>query len=54
LPARRPLGGNDPVGTLTKGNRLRINKPDLFYDGSGPGNVFVHNSGETSIPDGLC
>jgi hypothetical protein len=50
MPARRPLGGNAPVETLTKGNRLRVNKPDLFYDGSGSGNVFVHNSCETSIP----
>ncbi len=49
-----PLGGNDPVGNLIKGNRLRDNQPDLFYDGSGSGNVFVHNSCETSIPDGLC
>jgi len=48
------LGGNDPVGNLVTGNRLRDNQPDLFYDGSGSGNVFVHNSCETSIPDGLC
>jgi parallel beta-helix repeat protein len=48
------LGGSDPVGNLVKGNRLRDNQPDLFYDGSGSGNVFVHNSCETSIPDGLC
>jgi parallel beta-helix repeat protein len=47
-------GGNDPVGNLVKANRLRDNQPDLFYDGSGSDNVFVHNSCETSIPDRLC
>jgi parallel beta-helix repeat protein len=47
-------GGNDPVSNLVKGNRLGDNQPDLFYDGSGSGNVFVDNSCETSIPDGLC
>lgn len=47
-------GSNDPVGNLVAGNRLRDNQPDLFYDRSGSDNVFVHNSCETSIPDGLC
>jgi nitrous oxidase accessory protein NosD len=47
-------GGNAPVGNLVEDNRLRDNQPDLFYDGSGSDNVFVHNSCETSIPDGLC
>jgi parallel beta-helix repeat protein len=47
-------GGYDPVGNLVKGNRLGDNQPDLFYDGTGSGNVFVDNSCETSIPDGLC
>jgi parallel beta-helix repeat protein len=47
-------GGNDPVGNLVEDNRLGDNQPDLFYDGSGSDNVFVHNSCETSIPDGLC
>jgi len=49
-----PLGGNDPVGNLIKANRAHNNQPDLFYDGTGSGNVFVANSCETSIPDGLC
>jgi nitrous oxidase accessory protein NosD len=49
-----PRGGNDPVDNLVKDNRLGDNQPDLFYDGSGSGNVFVDNSCETSIPDGLC
>lgn len=50
----RQGAGNDPVDNLVKGNRLGDNQPDLFYDGSGSGNVFVHNSCETSVPDGLC
>jgi parallel beta-helix repeat protein len=47
-------GGNDPAGNLVQANRLRDNQPDLFYDGSGSDNMFVENSCETSIPDGLC
>jgi hypothetical protein len=46
--------GADPVGNLIKANRVRDNQPDLFYDGTGSGNVFMGNSCQTSIPDGLC
>ncbi len=49
-----PLGGTDPVGNLIKANKAHNNQPDLFYDGTGSGNVFVANSCETSIPAGLC
>jgi hypothetical protein len=48
------LGGTDPVGNLIKRNRLAGNEPDLFYDGTGSGNVFVKNKCETSTPAGLC
>lgn len=48
------LGGGDPVGNLIRGNVLYNNDPDLFYDGSGSGNTFVHNVCDTSTPGGLC
>jgi parallel beta-helix repeat protein len=51
---RQGGGGNNPVGNRVERNRLHDNQPDLFYDGSGSGNVFIHNSCETSVPDGLC
>jgi parallel beta-helix repeat protein len=49
-----PFGGNDPVGNLIKANKAHNNQPDLFYDGTGSGNLFVANSCKTSVPDGLC
>jgi hypothetical protein len=48
------LGGADPVADLVMGNELRNNDPDLFYDGSGTGNTFLHNTCQTSNPAGLC
>jgi parallel beta-helix repeat protein len=48
------FGGSDPVDDLVKANVAHDNGPDLFYDGSGSGVEFVHNSCETSLPDGLC
>lgn len=48
------LGGSDPADDLIAGNVARDNDPDLFYDGSGSGVVFLHNSCDTSVPDGLC
>lgn len=49
-----PLGGSDPVDNLVESNRLRDNEPDLFYDGTGSGNVFLNNRCDTSVPTGLC
>jgi hypothetical protein len=35
-------------------NVILRNDPDIFWDGSGEGNVFRANLCETSVPDGLC
>jgi parallel beta-helix repeat protein len=48
------FGGSDPVDDLITANVARNNDPDLLYDGSGSGVVFLHNACETSSPDGLC
>jgi parallel beta-helix repeat protein len=48
------FGGSDPVDDLITANVAHDNEPDLFYDGSGTGVVFLHNACETSIPNGLC
>jgi parallel beta-helix repeat protein len=48
------FGGVDPRGDVVKGNVAHDNDPDLYYDGSGFGNEFLHNSCVTSIPEGLC
>ncbi len=47
-------GANPPSGNLVKGNVILGNEPDLFWDGSGEGNVLERNRCETSVPDGLC
>lgn len=47
-------GAELPTGNVVKGNLLLGNQPDLFWDGSGDGNVFDRNRCETSVPDGLC
>lgn len=47
-------GGEPPSGNVIKGNLILGNQPDLFWDGSGDGNVFDRNRCETSVPDGLC
>jgi parallel beta-helix repeat protein len=48
------FGGSDPVDDVIKANVAHDNDPDLHYDRSGSGVVFLHNSCETSLPDGLC
>lgn len=49
------LGGAAPTDNRVTDNRLRANVPvDLFYDGSGSGNVFHENRCQTSTPAGLC
>jgi nitrous oxidase accessory protein NosD len=50
---------SDFVGTAPQDNRvarnlLRHNDPDLFWDGTGTGNVFNDNLCRTSDPAGLC
>jgi hypothetical protein len=47
-------GAELPTGNVVKGNLILGNQPDLFWDGSGDGNVFDRNRCETSVPDGLC
>ena len=46
--------GTAPKDNQVVGNVLRRNDPDLFWDGSGSGNVFRHNNCKTSDPAGLC
>jgi parallel beta-helix repeat protein len=48
------IGGADPAGNLITANQLVDNDPDLFYDGTGTANTFLHNSCHTSSPTGLC
>jgi parallel beta-helix repeat protein len=48
------FGGRDPRDDVVKANVAHDNEPDLFYDGTGFGIEFLHNSCETSVPDGLC
>jgi hypothetical protein len=36
------------------GNIIRLNQPDLFWDGSGTGNLFQGNVCRTSSPAALC
>lgn len=47
-------GANPPSGNLVKGNLILGNDPDIFWDGSGTGNVIKRNVCRTSVPDGLC
>ena len=48
------FGGSPPNGNVVTGNVIRGNDPDIFWDGSGTGNVFAHNVCSTSVPGGLC
>ncbi len=47
-------GANPPSGNVVKRNVILGNQPDIFWDGSGNGNVFDDNLCRTSVPDGLC
>jgi nitrous oxidase accessory protein NosD len=46
--------GTAPKDNRVVGNVLHGNDPDLFWDGSGSGNVFRRNDCKTSDPAGLC
>jgi parallel beta-helix repeat protein len=48
------FGGSTPNGNVVKANVIKGNDPDIFWDGSGTGNVFAHNACSTSVPGGLC
>jgi hypothetical protein len=47
-------GADPPSGNVVRANLILDNEPDIFWDGSGDGNVFRQNRCETSVPDGLC
>ena len=47
-------GADPPANNVVKGNVITGNQPDIFTDGSGSGNVFLHNHCATSDPAGLC
>jgi parallel beta-helix repeat protein len=47
-------GANPPSDNLVKRNVILGNEPDIFWDGSGTGNVIERNLCETSVPEGLC
>ena len=47
-------GGAAPTDNTVKKNTILGNRPDIFWDGSGSGNVIKRNRCETSNPDGLC
>ena len=46
--------GPAPTNTVVRGNLLLRNDPDVFWDGSGAGNVLGPNRCRTSAPAGLC
>jgi hypothetical protein len=50
----RDFLGAAPHDNLVTGNVVLRNQPDLFWDGSGSGNVFRRNLCRTSDPTDLC
>jgi hypothetical protein len=46
--------GTPPTDNVIRRNVIRRNEPDIFWDGSGTGNVFSPNVCRTSVPPGLC
>ena len=50
-----PFGGTDSAHNRIVRNRAFRNRPnDIFWDGNGEGNSFVHNRCGSSQPNGLC
>jgi len=47
-------GGTAPTNNRVVKNVILRNQPDLFWDGTGTGNVFRRNACQTSTPPGLC
>ena len=43
-----------PKNNTVTGNNFGRNKPDIFWDGSGAGNVLRPNNCDTSVPTRLC
>ena len=50
----RDFLGAAPQNNRVQGNVLLRNQPDLFWDGSGSGNVFRGNICQSTDPAGLC
>jgi hypothetical protein len=48
------LPGLPSTDNVVKGNVILRNDPDIFWDQTGPGNVFRDNLCRTSIPPDLC
>jgi parallel beta-helix repeat protein len=48
------LGGTAPRDNSVVANNFGRNKPDIFWDGSGPNNRFATNNCNTSVPARLC
>jgi parallel beta-helix repeat protein len=50
-----PFGGRQkPKDNTVAANHFRRNKPDIYWDKSGTGNVFRANYCDTSVPTSLC
>ena len=47
-------GATPPTGNVVQGNRILRNRPDLFWDQTGAGNIFRNNLCQTSAPPSLC
>ena len=47
-------GGVSSSDNLVKRNVILRNRPDIFWDEGGTGNVFRDNLCRTSVPPGLC
>jgi parallel beta-helix repeat protein len=47
-------GSAQPRNNSVTGNNFGRNKPDIFWDGSGSGNVLRPNNCDTSVPSRLC
>ncbi len=47
-------GPTAPMDNTITGNFLALNAPDIFWDGTGSGNVLQPNACFSSVPAGLC
>jgi hypothetical protein len=47
-------GGTAPRNNSVFANDFGRNKPDIYWDGSGPGNRFARNNCDKSVPARLC
>jgi hypothetical protein len=47
-------GGTPPRNNSVFANDFGRNKPDIYWDGSGPDNRFARNNCDKSVPARLC